>query len=285
MQSIIKSLIQDENLYEGTRNTLLSNCVLKYKPTTNFVAVDADWLKCYYEKIYQEKDKKKSFQEGLCYQEKLCRLNQNKEKPSQLNQKKIVYKQPIENFLTQHERETLEALQRKKENAKQSDKIKVILLLNKGLKFKEVAESVFLSEDTVRRYYRMYLSKGMEQLLELHYKGLPCRLNQSQLEALETHLKQQPPKSAQEVAKFIKERFKVEYTPIGALKLLHRLNFAYKKPKFIPRKANAKEQKESLEESGKMDAVHPQRNSKPSCAWFPKGSEAVLKSNTGRNSR
>ena len=153
------------------------------------------------------------------------------------------------------------------------------------MKFKEVAEVVFLGEDTIRRYYKMYRKKGMEQLLESHCKGQSCRLNESQLKVLKAHLKQEPPRAAEEVVKFIKERFKVEYTPIGALKLLHRLNFAYKKPKFIPRKANAKEQKESLEESGKMDAVHPQRNSKPSCAWFPKGSEAVLKSNTGRNSR
>ena len=135
---------------------------------TNFVLVDADWLKCCYEKMYQERDKEKSFQEWLCYQGKLCWLNHNKEKPSQLNQKKFAYKQPMENFLTQHEREALEALRRKKKNARQSDRIKVILLLNKGLKFKEVAEVIFLNEDTVRRYYKVYRRKGIEQLLELH---------------------------------------------------------------------------------------------------------------------
>ena len=79
------------------------------------------------------------------------------------------------------------------------------------------------------------------------------------------------------------------------ISLLHRLNFAYKKPQLVPGKANAENQEsflknlrmleEQLSETDQLvyiDGVHPQHNSKPSYGWFEKGAKALLKANTGR---
>lgn len=77
--------------------------------------------------------------------------------------------------------------------------------------------------------------------------------------------------------------------------LLHRLGYAYKKPKLAPSKASSQAQKESLtdcdllkENKHKddfilfMDAVHPQHNPVMTCGWIKQGKEFQVCSNTGR---
>ncbi len=77
--------------------------------------------------------------------------------------------------------------------------------------------------------------------------------------------------------------------------LLHSLDFRYKKPKHIPGKANIEAQIEFIETYQKlkrrkkqedkiyfMDGVHPLHNSQAAYGWIKKGTDMVLKSNTGR---
>lgn len=77
--------------------------------------------------------------------------------------------------------------------------------------------------------------------------------------------------------------------------LLHELDFRYKKPKHRPGKADFVAQEEFIEEYNDIknnkaendrmyfaDGVHPLHNSQPAYGWIKKGSEMVLKSNTGR---
>jgi Winged helix-turn helix len=71
---------------------------------------------------------------------------------------------------------------------------------------------------------------------------------------------------------FIKEHFAKNYTPSSAISLLHRLNFAYKKPQLVPGKANAENQErflkdlkmleDQLSETDQLvyiDGLHPQQ--------------------------
>ncbi len=73
------------------------------------------------------------------------------------------------------------------------------------------------------------------------------------------------------------------------------MNYAYKKPKLVPGKADAKAQKEFIgfykglkETKGAndyiyfMDGAHPQHNSVTAYGWIKKGEVKELKSNTGR---
>ena len=145
------------------------------------------------------------------------------------------------------------------------------------------------NEYTIRRYYKTYLEGGKEALLNLNYTGKACKLNPEQLEQLKTYVSKTIPSSAKQVVNFIKEHFAKNYTPSSAISLLHRLNFAFKKPQLVPGKANAENQALFLQELNTLemdlcesdeiiyiDGVHPQHNSKPSYGWFKKGAKALL---------
>jgi len=80
---------------------------------------------------------------------------------------------------------------------------------------------------------------------------------------------------AKEVANHIYQTYGVKYTTKGATKLLHRLDFQYKKPKLVPGKLDQEKQEEfrlqynllksRLKETEAiyfMDAAHPQVSNK-----------------------
>ena len=203
--------------------------------------------------------------------------------------------QPNPHFLSQSERDSLKALHRRERDKKICDRIKAILLLDNGWSYDRIATVLLLDNDTIRRYYTMYLDRGKEGLIDLKCSGKSCELNQDQLDQLKSYVKENPPTSALEIAIFIEKQFKVEYTTSGVVSLLHRLGFVYKKPKLIPGKANAKQQEKFIEELQQievelkpadeiiyMDGVHPQHNSKPAYGWFERGVETPLKANSGR---
>ncbi len=85
------------------------------------------------------------------------------------------------------------------------------------------------------------------------------------------------------------------FTVIGITKLLHRLGFAYKKPKIIPGKVDRVKQeaflktywetKASLGVKDRMyflDSTHPQHNTQPSYGWILKGktNDKLVKTNS-----
>lgn len=203
--------------------------------------------------------------------------------------------QPEPHFLSQPERNSLLALHRRERAKRISDRIKTVLFLDNGWSYDRIATALLLDIDTIKRYYQTYLDGGKEALLKLNYAGKPCELSANQQDQLSAHVKISAPKSSSEVVSFIKEHFMVDYTTSAVVALLHRLGFAYKKPKLVPGKANADQQELFLEELGKleaelkpadqiiyMDGVHPQHNSKPAYGWFEKGVDTPLKANSGR---
>lgn len=203
--------------------------------------------------------------------------------------------QPKPNFLTQDQKYTLRARHRIERDKRLCDRIKSILLLDEGWAYAEVAHALLLDDDTITRYYKIYLEDGQEALLNLNYTGKACRLNQDQLNQLKIYVKEEAPTSAQQVVNFVKTHFGTCYTASAMVALLHRLNFTYKKPKLIPGKVNEKAKElfsQELQQLKKelsqtdpllyLDGVHPQHNSKPSYGWYEKGSKAVLLTNTGR---
>jgi DNA-binding NarL/FixJ family response regulator len=82
--------------------------------------------------------------------------------------------QPTKHFLTQNEKDILKARHRQERDKKLCDRIKSILLLNKGWTYEAIAEATLLDDDTIRRYYKTYLEGDKEALLnlKLHRKSL-----------------------------------------------------------------------------------------------------------------
>ena len=202
--------------------------------------------------------------------------------------------QPMANFLLPDEITRLKLLH-KKADKKQRDKIKAILLLNNGYEYSEIAEILLIDYTTVWRWYETYITGGATELLRDFYVGGTSKLGDVQLAQLVEHLECTMYLTAKEICAFVKKTFKIKYTPKGMTSLLHQLKFTYKKPKHIPGKADIEAQKAFIKKYRRlqkkkapedriyfMDVVHPMHNSQPAYGWIRKGTDMVIKANTGR---
>jgi len=178
-----------------------------------------------------------------------------------------------------------------------ADRIKAILYTHFGLSYAEIAKLLLFDEVTVRRYFKQYQEKGIDGLLEYRYTGGQTRLTLVQEDEVKTFLRDNTQRTAKDVANHIRKTYGIEFTIIGITKLLHRLEFSYKKPKIIPGKADRAKQEAFLKifEETKtglgvndniyfLDSTHPEHNTKPSYGWILKGkaNDKYVKTNTGR---
>ncbi len=197
--------------------------------------------------------------------------------------------------LTQNEQEKIKQLHRNCSERKFADKLKSLLLLDKGFSCVEVREILFLDDDTVRKYRSQYLIQGTESMLADKNKGTSPRLNEYQINELEEHLEENTYSSTKGIIVWIKECFGITYTTNGINSLLKRLGFVYKKLVLTPCKADVRKQEEfivqykelknGLEENDQiylMDGVLPQHNSIASYGWIRRGKTKQLKTNNGR---
>lgn len=202
----------------------------------------------------------------------------------------------MKHFLTNEQRSILFETHRSVKEKRSADRIKTILLLDKGWNFYQIAEALFIDVTTVYRYLNIYQNEGLDCLLKDDYKGGTSKLSKEQESQLKEHLEKHIYPDAKSIAKYIEERFGIRYTAEGLVHLLHRLGFVYKKSKHVPGCANPDKQKEFIEETYQrikeekgpndkiyfMDGTHPSHNSMPSYGWIPKGKVKELPSNTGR---
>lgn len=201
----------------------------------------------------------------------------------------------MKSFLQDNDRDYLRRKHRQMNEKRYADRIKTILFLDEGFPYEKIAQWLTLDDDTIRNYQRQYEKSGIEGLLKDEYTGKSCLLSQQQLKELDQHAQERIYTDSKELADYIERIYGVTYTHDAVKKLLHRLDFVYKKPKLVPGKANAAKQQEFIEEYAKlkqskepedkiffMDGVHPMHNVQPAYGWIKKGEEKALKSNTGR---
>ena len=197
--------------------------------------------------------------------------------------------------LSQEEKNTIKGLHRSCTQRKHADKLKAILLLDKGHSCIEVGEILLLDDDTIRTYRNTYLNQGAEALLSDNNNGTKPFLSSDQLDALEEHLMKNVYADSKGIVVWVQKEFGIKYTASGITNLLKRLGFVYKKPVLTPCKANIekqeefikqyKELKENLESKDQiyfMDGVHPQNNTLACYGWIKKGQTKYLKTNNGR---
>lgn len=178
-----------------------------------------------------------------------------------------------------------------------ADRIKAVLMLHFGFSYEQIKLALLLDEVTVRRYEKQFKQKGIDGLLEYRYKGGKSKLTPFQQKELDEYLLSHILTTSQQVREYIQQTYGKTYTLIGVTKLLHRMGFAYKKPKIMPGNVSIEAQKKFLEtyqalkqrlgEKDRIyfsDATHPTHNTKPSYGWIKKGkiNDKYIKSNTGR---
>ena len=204
-------------------------------------------------------------------------------------------KHPGKDFLPDAEVTLLIQAHKKSKEKRVADRIKAILLLNKGFSYEEISELLLFDDSTLRSYYELYISQGIQGLITFNYKGGISYLNLEQLKELDKHLQSHTYQRAIEVQVYIRKTFSIEYGLDAVLALLHRMGFVYKKPKHVPSKGDEEAQKKHVAEYEElkankqpedkiyfMDGVHPQHNSMTAYGWIKKGQEKHLKANTGR---
>src|SRR5450759_336556 len=95
----------------------------------------------------------------------------------------------MKGFLSPKEIEILREAHYSSFGRKQADRIKSILLWNKGLSFIQVAGILMLDDTTIRRYQKEFKKTGADGLLECRSHGSVGFLSAKQEQALTRHLK------------------------------------------------------------------------------------------------
>lgn len=177
-----------------------------------------------------------------------------------------------------------------------ADRLKAMLLLNKGHSFAEVAEILILDDDTIRNWHRIFDDEGIEGLQRDLYKGGNSKLDDAQLDALAVQVEATLFLTAKAICSWVKSQWDVEYTESGMTGLLHALGFAYKKPTVAPGGAPSEEVQrafaakivETIENKGSddqvyfADGVHPRLNPIAGYGWIRVGERKEIPSHTGR---
>lgn len=199
-------------------------------------------------------------------------------------------------FLTPVQRSELEQIVRRpSEDHGVARRANAILLLDDGKSCVEIAEFLYLDDDTVRTWHRHYLSGGLDRLTTFDWKGGLSFLNAARKTQLCNWLEANFIRDTRPVITWMMAEFSVQYSHSGCLKLLHRLRFEYRKPKALPRVADEGEQQQFIDIYEELmnalpadeavyfaDAVHPEYQSRPAFGWVKKGSNTAIKTTSGR---
>ena len=197
----------------------------------------------------------------------------------------------MENFLKNSQRLALRAELKIERERKFAERIKTILLLDGGKSYRDIADFLFLDEGTVRNWEQRYQEGGIERLVNDHYVGRSCLLNEDQFELLISELQSEVYPTTEAIIEFVKRDFGIKYSVGGMTSLLHRLGFSYKKPKGVPGKAKAEQQQEFLNRYNGIkahgpvyfaDSTHPMLNPVLASGWIKTGTEFAVKTNSGR---
>jgi transposase len=172
------------------------------------------------------------------------------------------------------------------------DRIKAVLLFDKGWTYEQIAEALLLSEGAVKNHITDY---QVENKLIPRGGGSTERLTKNRSKMLEAHLQEHTYLYVKDIAAYIYSRWKISYSVSGLRNWLQRHRFSYRKPSLVPGKADPKQQQEWLAGYEKLktglssteticfiDGVHPTHNVQPAYGWIKKGEPKVIPANTGR---
>ena len=199
-------------------------------------------------------------------------------------------------FLAQADRRTLEAcVRRPREDHGIARRANALLLLDDGKSCQEIAEFLYLDDDTIRGWYTVYQRDGWDALARDDWQGGRSRMTATQEAELCEWLEGPFCRSTAPIRAHIAAGFGLQYSHSGCIKLLARLGFEYRKPKPVPKVASAEKQAEFIALYERLmnelsddeavyfaDAVHPEYQTKPAFGWVKTGLSPAVKTTAGR---
>ena len=196
-------------------------------------------------------------------------------------------------FLTDEEKARLKAQHKHERDKRICDRIKAVLLYDKGWSFSQIAEALLLSEDAVRHHFNEYKAWNK---LKPQSGGSVEKLSTQQSHQLEEHLRCHTYLYVKDIIAHVRTIYTITYSVPGMRNWLKRHGFSYKKPSVVPGKANKEQQKmwineyehlkQNLPENEAicfMDGVHPTHNVQPAYGWIKKGERKEIPGNSGRS--
>jgi transposase len=137
-------------------------------------------------------------------------------------------------LLRSKDRQQLEAAYQATRDKRTANRINILLLLDDGYSYEEVASILRLDDETIRRHEKAYQALGMEEFLKSPFAGGICKLTALQLSELEAYLDKNLCETTAQIVAYVADTYHVEYTIAGMRELLKRLGFVYKKPVLVP---------------------------------------------------
>ena len=196
-------------------------------------------------------------------------------------------------FLSDNERAQLKAQHRRERDKRICDRIKAVLLFDKGWSIDAIAEALLLSDDAVREHISEYKES---KKLKPENGGSAQKLSNEHSDLLVKHLQVHTYLYVKDIIAYVQSTWSVTYSVPGMRNWLQRYGFSYKKPALVPGKADGQQQREWMAQYEKlkqdlpadeticfMDGVHPTHNVQPAYGWIQKGVRKEVPANSGRS--
>jgi len=196
-------------------------------------------------------------------------------------------------FLSNQEREQLKAQHRIERDGRIRDRIKAVLLYDKGWSIPAIAEALLFSDDAIRNHISEYRES---KKLKPENGGSTPKLSLDQSQKLINHLRVHTYLYVKDIIAYVRSTTGIIYTVPGMYNWLKRNGFSHKKPAIVPGKANTEQQQKWIDEYNQlkqglpedeticfMDGVHPTHNVQPAYGWIETGIRKEIPANSGRS--
>jgi transposase len=172
-----------------------------------------------------------------------------------------------------------------------------LVLLDDGMSCEAVAKVLFLDDDTIRTWHRLYEEDGIEGLASFGYEGSTGRLSEAQQDRLKAWVIATLPRTTREVGAWIERECGIAYQGrSGLIALLHRIGMEHRKPKAVSRKLDPEKQTAFIKAYEDLlnhldadeavlfaDAVHPTHAVRPVGCWAPREVPVAVEQSSGRD--
>jgi transposase len=196
-------------------------------------------------------------------------------------------------FLSDAEWAQLTAQHKRERDKRICDRIKAVLLFDKGWSIAVIAEALLLSEDAIRDHITEYRES---KKLKPENGGSVQKLSSEHSNQLVKHLESHTYLYVKDIIVYVQSAWSVTYSVPGMRNWLQRYGFSYKKPALVPGKADGQLQREWMDRYERlkqdlpadeticfMDGVHPTHNVQPAYGWIQKGVRKEVPANSGRS--
>jgi transposase len=196
------------------------------------------------------------------------------------------------NFLTAGTRLSLKLQHRSEKDGRTRDRIKAVLLSDKGWTFRQISDALLLDEETVSKHVSEYQEKHK---LSVQTGGSSGKLSSNQAHDLLAHLEKSTYLKVFDICAYVKHTYHVTYTVSGMTSWLQRHGFSYKKPKPTPAKADPIKQADFIQAYENLlnetpenepilflDGVHPTMATKVVYGWIRRGKDKLIATTASR---